>query len=97
MTKSTATYWNTFAPENKQKWSPIAGLEGTVEELTLSIVQNTGEYNYIPALNENDAWIQAMTQIVLENLQGWVSAEWDVETAKKSSDTTKNLAKNLGA
>ena len=44
MTKSTATYWNTFAPENKQKWSPIAGLEGTVEELTLSIVQNTGEY-----------------------------------------------------
>ena len=56
-----------------------------------------GEYNYIPALNENDAWIQAMTQIVLENLQGWVSAEWDVETAKKSSDTTKNLAKNLGA
>ena len=28
MTKSTATYWNTFAPENKQKWSPIAGLEG---------------------------------------------------------------------
>ncbi|MGB2833458.1 MAG: cupin domain-containing protein [Methylotenera sp.] len=44
MTKSTATYWNTFAPENKQKWSPIAGLEGTVEELTLSIDPNTGEY-----------------------------------------------------
>ena len=56
-----------------------------------------GEYNYIPALNENDVWIHAMTQIALENLQGWVSTDWDNETAKKSNETTKNLAKNLGA
>jgi len=56
-----------------------------------------GEYNYIPALNENDAWIHAMTAIALENLQGWVSADWDVNAAKNSAETTKNLANNLGA
>jgi ferrochelatase len=41
-----------------------------------------GEYHYIPALNENDAWIHAMTEIALENLQGWVSGNWDGERKK---------------
>ena len=31
-----------------------------------------GDYHYIAALNENPAWIEAMSSIVLENLQGWV-------------------------
>lgn len=54
-----------------------------------------GEYNYISALNENEAWIHAMTDIALENLQGWVSSEWDSEIAKQSNQATKNLALNL--
>jgi len=29
------------------------------------------EYHYIPALNERDAWIQALADIVEQNLQGW--------------------------
>ena len=44
MTKSTATYWNTLAPENEKRWTPIEGLQGMVEELTLSIDPITGEY-----------------------------------------------------
>ncbi|MGB7815726.1 MAG: cupin domain-containing protein [Methylotenera sp.] len=44
MTKSTVTYWNTLAAESREKWTPIAGLEGSVEELTLSIDPITGEY-----------------------------------------------------
>ena len=44
MTKSTATYWNTLAPENQQRWTPIEGLPGMVEELTVSIDPITGEY-----------------------------------------------------
>ena len=44
MTKSTATYWNTFRPESQERWIPIAGLEGMAEELTLSIDPLTGEY-----------------------------------------------------
>ena len=56
-----------------------------------------GEYHYIPALNENDAWIHAMTEIALENLQGWVSSDWNVEQAKKDAEMTKLRAQSLGA
>jgi protoporphyrin/coproporphyrin ferrochelatase len=56
-----------------------------------------GEYHYIPALNENDAWIHAMTEIALENLQGWVTPEWDSAQAKKDTEMTKLRAQSLGA
>ncbi|MFA7347139.1 MAG: cupin domain-containing protein [Desulfurivibrionaceae bacterium] len=44
MTKSTATYWNALSPENRERWTPIKGMEGMAEELTFSIDQVTGEY-----------------------------------------------------
>jgi hypothetical protein len=44
MAKSLATYWNPLAPENQGRWTPIRGLEGVAEELTLSIDPDTGEY-----------------------------------------------------
>jgi hypothetical protein len=44
MTKSTSTYWNALSSENQEHWTPIRGLEGMAEELTLSIDQMTGEY-----------------------------------------------------
>ena len=44
MTKSTVMYWNPLAPESRERWTPIEGLEGMAEELTLSIDQITGEY-----------------------------------------------------
>jgi len=54
-----------------------------------------GEYHYIQALNTRDAWISAMTEIALENLQGWVSKEWDVTEAEKQSKLTASRAKAL--
>lgn len=42
--KSTITYWNTLAPENQGRWTPIKGLEGIAEEVTLSIDPVSGEY-----------------------------------------------------
>ncbi len=30
------------------------------------------EYHYIPCLNDNDQWIHALTDLVFENLQGWL-------------------------
>ena len=56
-----------------------------------------GEYHYIPALNENEGWIHAMTQIALENLQGWVSDDWDSIQAAKDNELTRACALNLGA
>jgi hypothetical protein len=44
MAKSTVTYWNPLLSENDDRWTPIAGLEGVAEELTLSIDPTTGEY-----------------------------------------------------
>jgi ferrochelatase len=72
----------------------------TLEEIAMEgkhIFQSNGggEYHYIPALNENDAWIHAMTEIALENLQGWVSAEWDSQEAKRTSEMTKLRAQSL--
>lgn len=31
-----------------------------------------GEYHYIPCLNERPDWIHALTDLVLDNLQGWL-------------------------
>jgi len=44
MTKSTSTYWNALDAGNRDRWTPIKGLEGMAEELTLSIDPMTGEY-----------------------------------------------------
>lgn len=44
MAKSTITYWNPLHSANEHQWQPIEGLEGSVEELTLSIDGATGEY-----------------------------------------------------
>jgi ChrR Cupin-like domain len=44
MSKSTITYWNPLSLDSKSHWQPICGLEGSAEELTLSIDEETGEY-----------------------------------------------------
>jgi protoporphyrin/coproporphyrin ferrochelatase len=74
----------------------------TLEEIAIEgkqifIHAGGGEYHYIPALNENDAWIHAMTEIALENLQGWVSSDWDSALAKKDAEISKLRAQALGA
>jgi ferrochelatase len=74
----------------------------TLEEIALEgkhIFQQNGggEFNYIPALNEREPWIHAMCDIALENLQGWVSADWDRSAAKKQSEFTRSKALALGA
>ncbi len=44
MAKTTSTYWNVLAPSNQDRWTPVQGLEGVAEELTLSIDPVTREY-----------------------------------------------------
>ncbi len=74
----------------------------TLEEIAMEgkvIFQSNGggDYHYIPALNESDAWIHAMSEIAMENLGAWVSSEWDKQTAELSAQNTASLAKALGA
>ena len=44
MGKTTVTYWNPMHPENSDAWQPVKGLEGKLEEVTLSMDEETGEY-----------------------------------------------------
>ncbi|HSQ00454.1 MAG TPA: hypothetical protein VL049_24805 [Candidatus Dormibacteraeota bacterium] len=44
MAKSTTRYWNPLNLENQGRWTPVKGLEGMAEELTLSMDPATGEY-----------------------------------------------------
>ncbi|PKO47681.1 MAG: ferrochelatase [Betaproteobacteria bacterium HGW-Betaproteobacteria-22] len=73
----------------------------TLEEIAMEgkhIFQSHGggDYHYIPALNESEPWIHAMTAIALENLQGWVSAEWNDAEARKEAEMTKLRAQSMG-
>ena len=72
----------------------------TLEEIAMEgkeTFQHAGgrDYHYIPALNENDDWIHAMTQIALENLQGWVSADWDAPQETVNNNLTKSRAESI--
>lgn len=74
----------------------------TLEEIAMEgkvvFIKNGGrEYHYIPALNERDAWVHAMCEIALENLQGWASRDWDALAAKKETETSALRAKAMGA
>jgi len=44
MAKTTETYWNPLAPGSASRWSPVKGLEGVADELTLSVDPETREY-----------------------------------------------------
>lgn len=72
----------------KEKWERIdvvcPGFSSdcleTLEEIAMEgkeIFQENGggDYHYIPALNDNPQWIDAMHKITLEHLQGWVKAK----------------------
>lgn len=44
MAKTTIQYWNPLQPDHVGQWRSLPGLEGRVEELTLSWDDETGEY-----------------------------------------------------
>jgi len=72
----------------------------TLEEIAMEgkhIFQSNGggEYHYIPCLNGRDTWINAMCDIAMENLHGWVSTEWDAQEAEKQATLTRQRAQGL--
>ncbi len=56
----------------------VADCLETLEEVALEGKQEFmraggGEYHYIPCLNDRDDWMHALTDLVMENLQGWLN------------------------
>ncbi|MBI3937794.1 MAG: ferrochelatase [Betaproteobacteria bacterium] len=61
----------------------------TLEEIAIegrtTFIQAGGrEFHYIPCLNERDDWMHALTDIVLNQLLGWVAAEPSAEQLEES-------------
>ena len=52
------------------------------------------EFHYIPALNENQGWLNALTSIVERHLGGWPSQE---KADPDALAATARLAKTYGA
>lgn len=44
MAKSTVTYWNALTPSSSEKWEVIEGTNGQLEQLTLAIDNESGDY-----------------------------------------------------
>ncbi len=44
MAKSTTTYWNVLDPSNDAKWQVIEGSDGLLEQYTLAVDEETGDY-----------------------------------------------------
>lgn len=50
----------------------------TLEEISMEgredfIHAGGGEYRYIPCLNDRDEWVEALSGLVMDNLQGWLA------------------------
>jgi len=61
----------------------------TLEEIALegkaAFLQAGGQaFHYIECLNEGDAWMKALTSLVLTNLQGWLDAPTDNATQHRA-------------
>jgi len=55
----------------------VADCLETLEEIALDVKEDFlhaggGDYHYIPCLNERPDWIHMLTDLVLNNLQGWL-------------------------
>lgn len=74
----------------------------TLEELAMEgretfLTAGGKDFRYLPALNEHPRWIEALGQIALENLGGWVSADFDAEGAGRAQADSARRAQALGA
>lgn len=54
-------------------------------------------FNYLPVANDSEPFIRALMQVALENLGGWVSAQWDKTTAAQNLAASAAHARSLGA
>jgi ferrochelatase len=54
-------------------------------------------FNYIPVANDTEAFVGALAEIVIGELGGWVSVDWDREGEKLADAASAGRAKGLGA
>ncbi|MES2354508.1 MAG: ferrochelatase [Pseudomonadota bacterium] len=80
---------------------PVDCLE-TLEEIAIEgkatfLSAGGKDFNYIPCLNEDDMWVKALTNIALENLQGWIDETGDRALMQDDAMATMTRATTMGA
>jgi protoporphyrin/coproporphyrin ferrochelatase len=55
------------------------------------------EFHYLPCLNEGDAWIRALADIAMRNLQGWIDGAPDTAQTEGEASSSQRRALALGA
>jgi ferrochelatase len=80
----------------------VADCLETLEEIAMEgkttfLNAGGGEYRYIPALNERPMWIEALADLTLTHLAGWLPEDWS-ESAQQAQTTLRlERARALGA
>jgi protoporphyrin/coproporphyrin ferrochelatase len=80
----------------------VADCLETLEEIAMegkATFLNAGgkEFRYIPALNERPDWIAALADLVQQNLHGWISDEWNLQTTQQLAQQSRARAEKLGS
>jgi protoporphyrin/coproporphyrin ferrochelatase len=78
----------------------VADCLETLEEIAMEgkatyLNAGGGEFHYIAALNERNEWMAAMTQIAIEQLQGWFKPDWDRSAAMAEAEQSALRASAL--
>lgn len=74
----------------------------TLEEINLEVrrafmLAGGTEFNYIPCLNEDPAWLRGLSEITASHLQAWPTSLIELQTRQQDAKTSATLAKQLGA
>ncbi len=80
----------------------IADCLETLEEIALEgkasfLNAGGGEYRYIPALNDRPVWINALADLAMNQLGGWLSGSWNSNDENRAMEKQRQRAQALGA
>jgi ferrochelatase len=80
----------------------IADCLETLEEIALEgkasfLSTGGGEYRYIPAMNDRPVWINALADLAIAEMSGWIPATQDAEAIKRDLALQQQRAIALGA
>jgi ferrochelatase len=80
----------------------IADCLETLEEIAMEgkasfLGAGGGDYRYIPALNDRPVWINALADLAMTQMGGWLDAEFNAETESAISHERAQRAKQMGA
>ncbi|MBM3393120.1 MAG: ferrochelatase [Betaproteobacteria bacterium] len=71
--------------------------EIAIENKAVFLQAGGGDFNYIPCLNERPQWIQALMQIIKENLGGWLPSETEAAHLANQAEVGRKRALAMGA